>query len=103
MILLLVIMILSSLWGIIIIDEFTLFRQFLNWIGMGYERKWGSEYPVLDLFFFIIWKVCNCSMCFSAWLCAFTLLACGTWIGFFIMPVSYFLTFFIKKYMTTSI
>lgn len=98
------IVLLSSLWAILIVDDFTLWRQLLDKMGLGYERKWGSLISFIDLIFFIIWKVNNCSGCFSAWLCGFSwLIIIGNGYGFLLMPISYFLTFYIKKSLTTSI
>jgi len=94
----------SSLWSILIVDEFIPWRNLLDYWGIGYERKIGSQIKIIDNIFSIIHKVLNCSSCFSSWLCGFSILILlHSGIGFLLMPLSYFLTFFIKKYMTTSI
>ena len=86
-------------------DEFILWRQVLDKIGLGYERKVGSQYSFVDLIIFIIWKIFHCPSCFSAWLLGLSMLIIlGTPVGFILMPLSYFLTSFIKnKVMTTSL
>ena len=94
----------ASLWAILIVEDFTIWRQVLDYIGLGYERKIGSQYSIIDFIIFIIWKVNNCPGCFSAWSCGFIwLIIIGNFWGFAMMPVSYFITFFIKKLLTTSI
>jgi hypothetical protein len=100
----LLIIVMSSFWGILITDEFLPWRNFLDKIGMGYERKIGSQIKIVDNIFSITHKLLNCSSCFSSWLCGFSILILlNSGIGFLLMPLSYFLSFFIKKYMTTSI
>jgi hypothetical protein len=89
---------LSSCWSILIIEDFTLYRQLLDKLGLGYERKIMSGYKLIDLLLFIIWKVNNCSLCFSAWLYGFIILILlNSFYGFLTMSLVYYLTFILNK------
>ena len=87
------IMILSSLWSIIIVNDFEpvqVFKKKLN--------KLSSGYKIINILFYIISKLFSCNQCFSAWLFALmVLISTGTYNGFLLMPIVYFLTYFIYK------
>lgn len=94
----------SSLWSIILVDEFTIYRNFLDYLGIGYKRKWKSQLKIIEYPVRFVHKLLNCSLCFGSWLSGFVLLYIfGTGWVFILIPITYFMTFYIKKSMTTSI
>ena len=93
---------LSSLWAILIVEELTPYQQLTNYIGLGPIRRLKSEYDVVDYILFLIWKLLNCPMCMSAHLFWITyLIAFSSLFGLLLCPIPYFMTFIIKKYILT--
>lgn len=97
-------MLLSSLWAIIIIEEFQPFIQLKTKLGFGIPRKIVSEYIIIDYILFLIWKLISCCQCFSYWLFSFSyLILYGSGLGFILGAIVYFLTYYIKKTLYISI
>ena len=95
---------LSSLWGIVIVDEFQPFIQLKEFIGLGKRRRLFSGHIVLDYVFYLIWKVINCPMCMSYhifWISY--LIIYGSVLGIIFGVISYFLTFYITKTLLITI
>lgn len=94
---LIIIMIISSCWALLL-QEFQPYRALLTYLKIGEVRKIISDYWLIDYLLFLIWKVCNCSLCMSAhifWLTV--LILTGSFIGVYLCPVVYFLTFWMNK------
>ena len=99
-----IMLLLSSLWGIVVTEEFIPLQQLKDMIGLGLKRKLYSKYMVIDYIIFLLWKVSGCPMCASYWIFSITYLCLfGSFIGFIFGVISYFLTFFIKNWMSIQI
>jgi uncharacterized membrane protein len=67
-------------------------------------RRAYSEYVVVDYLIFLIHKLLGCPMCASYWIFVVSYaLFFGSIFGMVLGAISYFLTFFIKKWMYVSI
>jgi hypothetical protein len=86
MILTILLMILmSSLWGIILVDDL-----------LKLPEKMYSKYLIIDL----VIKLFKCPLCASAHLFWISyLIIYGSLFGFILCPIPYFLTFLLKKYL----
>jgi hypothetical protein len=98
-----ILMILSSLWAILIVEDFKLYRQLLNYIGIGEHRTIFSLIKPIDFVIDTIHKLLNCPLCLSAHAFWITyLILTGSFIGFILCPIPYFLTFLFKKYIINN-
>jgi len=96
--------ILSSCWGIVIVEEFIPLQQLKDKLGLGQQRKLYSQYIIIDYIIFIIWKVIGCPMCMSYHLFWISyLIIFGSFFGLILGVLPYFLTFFIKKWMSITL
>ena len=94
----------SSLWGIILAEEFQPLQDLKESLGVGMTRRMYSERLVIDYLIWFIWKMSSCPMCMSYHICwiAFLVILANP-IGLIFGVASYFLTFFLKKWMVISI
>jgi hypothetical protein len=100
------IILLSSFWSILLVDNFDPYKQLLKVIGLYYHetenglmKHLNSFNPFFDFLLYYLTKVFNCPFCFASYLCGIILLCLGSWYGFILMPITYFTTMFIKKYL----
>lgn len=98
-------MILSSLFSLIIVEDFELTKKVkkylkdnLSLVKLGLKKK----IKIIDIPFYIIYKVISCSACFSYWLFSFSyLIMFGSGLGFLLGPFVYYLTKLLYKFLYT--
>ena len=76
----------------------------LTWLkdklGLGTTRKLKSEYKFIDIIFYTIWKLLNCSSCLSYWITvAFFYFIGGSLIGLFIGFLTYGISAWLYNYI----
>jgi len=88
-------MLFSSLWAIVIIDDFEPIQNFKRWLW-----KINGDYKFNNFIIKkILRKLFTCNMCFSYWLFSFAyLFIYSSGMGFIYGVVVYFLTFLISKW-----
>lgn len=91
-----------SAWAILILEFFEPFKKLKKKIGLDEERKLKSDIPLVDAIIYTIWKVINCSACFSSHLFWISyLIINGSLFGFILCPLVFFITFLIKEHILT--
>jgi hypothetical protein len=97
-------LIILSVFSLVIVDELEPFLKYKDRIGMGRKRLLRSKYYVIDSIIYIIWKVINCSPCFSYHLTWVVFLCLGSWLGFLLGFITFLITkiLYLKVWNTIS-